>query len=139
MLMQKDHAVSSKSPVENDDKMRKVLDRNLADFLKDQKIRMNLQKISDSEFWLVDPYGFLTARFLVDETALKVTYDVFSPKYDLHLRESSLKDIEQLERILEEKGKWNYAKSIEDLWLVLDYVRIWAQKRGHSIKEKRQV
>jgi hypothetical protein len=119
--------------------MEKALVKNLIDFLKDEKIKMKMREISNSEFWLEGPYGFLTARFFVDKVALEISYDVFSPKYDLHLKEESLRDVKKLESIVEEKGKWDYAKSIEDLWLVLDCVKIWAQKNGFCVKEKHLV
>ena len=137
MLRQKIRALLSKSPVENDDKIGKALARNLADFLKDEKIRMNLREISDSEFWLEGPYRFLTAGFFVDKVAHEITYDVFSPKYHLHLKEENLRGVKKLEYIVYEKARRDCERSIEDLWLVLDCVKIWAQKSGFSIKEKR--
>ena len=78
----------------------------------------------------------MTARFYVDIIAHEVSYDIFSPKYDLHLKEESLRDIEKLERIIEEKGKWDYEKPVEELWLILDHVKLWAQNNGFSVKEK---
>ena len=116
--------------------MKMTLVKNLLDFMKDEKINMKLREISDSEFWLEGPYGFLTARFFIDVVAREISYDIFSPKYDLHLKEESLRDIEKLERIIEEKGKWDYEKPIEELWLIMDHAKLWAQNNGFSIKEK---
>ena len=97
---------------------------------------MKLRMISNSEFWLEGPYDFLTAKFHVDERNHQVLYDLFSPKYDVHLKEEILRDVEKLDAIMEEKGKWNYEKSIEDLWLVLDCIKLWAQKNRFGLKEK---
>jgi hypothetical protein len=104
--------------------------------MRDEKINVKLREISDSEFWLEGPYGFLTARFFVDIAASEISYDIFSPKYDLHLKEESLRDVEKLERIMEDKGEWDYEKPTEELRLILDCARLWAQNNGFSIKEK---
>ncbi len=109
---------------------------NVLNFLREEKIKMKLEAISDSEFWLEGPYGFLTAKFRVDEVNHQVLYDVFSPKYDVHLKEETLRDTEKLDMIVEEKGKWDYEKPIEDLWLVLDCVKLWAQENKFSVREK---
>jgi hypothetical protein len=109
---------------------------NILNFLKAEKIKMKLRTISDSEFWLEGPYGFLTAKFRVDEGNHQVSYDLFSPKYETHIKEEVLRDVEKLDMIAEEKGKWDYEKSIEDIWLVLDCVKLWAQENRFSVREK---
>jgi hypothetical protein len=112
---------------------------NIRSFLEREKIKIKLRTISDSEFWLEGPRNFLTAKFRVDESNHQVLYDVFSPKYDVHLKEETLRDTEKLDTIVEEKGKWDYEKSIEDLWLILDCVKLWAQENKFSVKEKRLI
>jgi hypothetical protein len=112
---------------------------NLLNFLKEEKIKMKLQKTSDSEFWLESPDGFMTVKFVTDENAHEILYDVFSPKYDIHLREETLRDVERLDLIAEETGKWQYEKSIENFWLILDCVKLWARKNGFRVKEKRLI
>lgn len=119
--------------------MKTDLVSNILNFLREEKIKIKLRTISDSEFWLKGPYGFLTARFRVDEGKHQVLYDVFSPKYDVHLEEETLRDTERLDMIVEEKGKWDYEKSIEDLWLVLDCVKLWAQENRFSVKETKLI
>jgi hypothetical protein len=109
---------------------------NILKFLRKERIKMKLRMISDSEFWLEGPYGFLTAKFRVDEGNHQVLYNLFSPKYDVHLKEEALRDVERLDLIVEERGKWDYEKSIEDLWLVLDCVKLWAQKNRFGVREK---
>jgi hypothetical protein len=116
--------------------LEKSFVKNLLDWVQNEKINMKFREISDCEFWLEGPYGFLTARFFMDVEAREISYDVFSPKYDLHLKEESLRDVEKLERIIEEKGKWDYEKPVEELWLILDHVKLWAQNNGFSVKEK---
>jgi hypothetical protein len=100
---------------------------------------MKLRTVSDSEFRLEGSYGFLTAKFRVDRSNHQVLYDVFSPKYDVHPKEETLRGTEKLDTILEGKGKWDYEKSIEDLWLVPDCVKLWAQENKFSVKEKRLI
>lgn len=100
---------------------------------------MKLQKTSDSDFWLESPDGFMAIKFVVDEGDYEILYDIFSPKYDVHLKEETLRDVEKLDFIAEEKGKWDYEKSIEGLWLILDCVKLWARKNGFHIKETRLI
>ncbi|HVP16227.1 MAG TPA: hypothetical protein VMT42_02555 [candidate division Zixibacteria bacterium] len=116
--------------------METSLTSKLSDFLREEKIKMKLREISDSEFWLEGPYGFLTAKFRIDKGNHRVLYDLFSPKYDVHLKEETLRDVEKLDIIVEERGKWDYEKSIEGLWLVLDCVKLWAHENKFSVKEK---
>ena len=119
--------------------MEESLVSNLINFLEKEKIKMRFQKTSDSEFWLESQDGFMVIKFVVDREASEILYDVFSPKYDVHLKEETLRDVERLDFIAEEERKWEYEKSIEDFWLVLDCVKIWARKNGFNIKEKRLI
>lgn len=119
--------------------MEKSYVQSLEDLIRNEKFSMKLREISNSEFWLEGPYGFLTARFYVNAAAREISYDAFSPKYDLHLTEESIRDVEKLERILEDKRKWDYEKPIEELRLILDYAKLWAKNNGFSIKEKQIV
>jgi hypothetical protein len=100
---------------------------------------MKLRKISDSEFWLEGPYDFLTAKFRIDKGNHQISYDLFSPRYDAHIKEKDLRDVEKLDMVVEEKGKWNYEKTIEGLWLVLDCVKLWAQKNRFSVRERKLI
>jgi hypothetical protein len=119
--------------------MNESLVSNVLNFLEKEKIKMKLQKTSDLEFWLESQDGFVVTKFIVNQETSEVTYDVFSPKYDVHLREETLRDVEKLDFIAEEARKWEYEKSIEDLWLVLDCVKIWARKNGFHVKETRLI
>jgi hypothetical protein len=112
---------------------------SLLRFLRKEKLDMTLREISDSEFWLESSDGFLTARFFVNQDTRSILYDIFSPRYDLHLKEETLKDAEKLDSIIEEKGEWEYEKPIEYLWLLLDAAKLWAQKNGFRIKETRLI
>ena len=96
---------------------------------------MKLQKTSNSDFWLESQDGFMTIKFVMDEDKPEILYDVFSPEYDVHLREETLRDAERLDFIAEEARRWEYEKTIEDFLLILDYVKLWAQKNGFRTKE----
>ena len=119
-----------------DDQMEDNLISKLSDFLREEKIKIKLRTVSDSEFWLEGPYGFLTVEFHVDKKNHQVSYDIFSPKYDVHLKEEALRDVEKLDMIVEERRKWDYEKAIEDLWLVLDCIKLWAQENRFGVREK---
>lgn len=119
--------------------MNESLISNVVNFLENEKINMKLQKTSDSEFWLESQDGFMVVKFVIDREAREILYDIFSPKYDVHLKEETLRDVERLDFLAEEAREWDYEKSIEDFWLVLDSVKIWAQKTGFTIKETRLI
>ncbi len=111
----------------------------LLSFLRKEKIKMKLRKISDSEFWLESQNGFMSIKFVVDGDASEILYDVFSPEYDVHLKEENLRDVEKLDFIAEETGKWEYEKPIENFWLILDRIKLWARKTGFNLKETRLI
>jgi len=109
---------------------------DLLDFIKREKIKIELSKDSDTEFWLDSPDKSITVRFIIDVKARQIFYDVYSTEYEVHLKEETIKDVEKLEFIAEEHRKWKVAEAIEDIWLILDEVEIWAQKNRFNIKEK---
>jgi hypothetical protein len=115
--------------------MKTDLISNLLAFLREERIKMELRKTSNSDFWLESPDGFMTVKFVMDEDKHEILYDVFSPKYDVHLREETLRDAERLDFIAEEDGRWEYEKSIEDFLLILDCANLWAHKNGFRVKE----
>lgn len=119
--------------------MEKSLVSTVINFLEKEKIKMKFQKSSDSEFWLESQDGFMVVKFVVDQETNEILYDVFSPKYDVHLKVETLRDVERLDFIAEEERRWDYEKSIEDFWLVLDCVKIWTQKNGFNLREKRLI
>jgi len=119
--------------------MEETLFSNVLNFLEEEKIKMKFQKTSNSEFWLESQDGFMVVKFVVDQETSEILYDVFSPKYDVHLKEETIRDVERLDFIAEEERKWEYEKSIEDFWLVLDHVRVWARKNCSNIKETRLI
>jgi hypothetical protein len=95
---------------------------------------LRVSKIDDSQFWLETSDGFISVKLIVRYETREILYDVFSPKYDVHLKEATISDVEKLEEIAEVTGKWRYEKSIEDLWLVLDWIKLWARANGFEIR-----
>jgi hypothetical protein len=108
---------------------------NLSSFMAKEKIKMKFHKKSDSEFWLESPDKAIAAKFVIDSRTHKVFYDVFSTEYTLHLKEETVKDVEKIDFIAEEHRKWKLAEDAEDIWLILDKIKLWAQDNGYKIKE----
>ncbi|MEM3459465.1 MAG: hypothetical protein QXW63_00035 [Candidatus Bathyarchaeia archaeon] len=119
--------------------MNTSLISNLLNFMKTEKIKMRLKKISDSEFWLESPEGSLTTKFAIDDNAHEVFYDVFSTEQDVHLKEETIKDVERIDFIAEEHKEWKLAKAAEDVWLILDRVKLWAQQNNYELKEHEMI
>jgi len=111
----------------------------MKDFLKKEKINFSISKDNSSEFWLDNFNSTITVRFKIDDTKHEILYDVYSPEYSVHLKEETIKDVENLEFLAEENRKWKIAESIENIWLVIDQIKLWARKNNFSVTEKQLI
>jgi len=111
----------------------------LTEFIKKEKIDLSISKDNTSEFWLDDKDNSITVRFKINDPEHEIFYDVYSPKYSVHLKEETLKDVENLEFIAEENRKWKIAQIIEDIWLILDQIKIWTIQNNYNLIEKQLV
>lgn len=109
----------------------------LQNSLKKEKIPMRLRETSASEFWIESLDNSLVARFLVDADAQEMIYDIFSTEYDVHLKEETLRDVEKIDFLAEEHKKWKIAEAAEDLWIILDEIKMWARNNSFRVKEKK--
>lgn len=48
---------------------------------------------------------------------------------------ATMKDAEKLDFIAEEHRKWKLEEAVETMWLILDQIKLWAQKNEFKIKE----
>jgi hypothetical protein len=108
----------------------------LMDFINEEKIDLSLSEDSSSEFWLDDPQEYITVKFKVDIPKHEILYDVYSPEYSVHLKEETIKDVENLEFIAEENRRWRMAEIIEEIWLILDQIKLWAEQNNLLLMEK---
>jgi hypothetical protein len=108
-------------------------------FMQKEKIDLTISKDNLSEFWLDDILGSITVKFKVDIPSHEIFYDVYSPEYSVHLKEETLEDVKHLEYIAEENRQWKIAEIIEDIWLILDKIKLWAEKNNFRITEKKLV
>jgi CBS domain-containing protein len=134
-LIHKFYMASQYHPIV-DENIKLTIVSDLLEFIKKEKINIELSKDSNTNFWLDTPDKSITVRFIIDIKSKEIYYDVYSTEYEKHLKEKTLKDVEKLEFIAEEHRKWKIAEFIEDIWLILDEVEIWAQKNDFKIKEK---
>ena len=110
---------------------------NLVNFLQKENIDMNLSKISNSEFWLDNTDRSITVRIIIDDKTKKILYDVYSINSNMHLNEKTIKDVKTLEYIAEENREWNAAETIENIWLILDEITLWADKNNFDLREEK--
>jgi len=108
----------------------------LVDFIKNEKIKLKINKYSDSEFWIDGSDDSLVIRFTIDSKNHEIFYDVYSTEDEEHLKVKTVKDIEHLVFINEEDRKWEIIEDIEDLLLILDEIEIWSQKNNFILKSK---
>ena len=111
----------------------------LSNFIRKEKIDFSISEDNPSEFWLDDLKCPITVRFKVDVPKHEILYDVYSPEYSIHLKEETIKDVERLESLAEENRRWKIAESIEDIWLILDQIRLWAMQNNFSVMEKQLI
>jgi len=116
--------------------MEKKLIPTLTDFIKKEKIDLSISEDNPYEFWLDDKSGAITVRFEINNLQNEIFYDVYSPEFSIHLKEETLKDVEYLESLAEENRRWEMVKIIEDIWLILDEIKIWAMKNNFNLMEK---
>ena len=111
----------------------------LADFIKEEKIDLSISEDNSSEFWLDDKDKYITVRFKVNDNKHEIFYDVYSPEYSVHLKEETIKDVENLEFLAEENRKWKIAQIIEDVWCILDKIKIWTMQNKYNLIEKQLI
>jgi hypothetical protein len=107
--------------------------------MKKEKLDFSISKENSSEFWLDDLKSSITVRFKVNNPEHQILYDVYSPEYSAHLKEETIKDVERLEFLAEENKRWKIAESIEDIWLVLDQIKLWARQNNFNVMEKQLI
>jgi hypothetical protein len=116
-----------------------LMSSNIADmvrkFIENENIDLSISDDNNSEFWLDDSDGNLTVRFSIIASKNTILYDIYAPKLLRHLKEETLKDVEQLEFLAEEHRNWKMAETIEDIWLILDQIMMWAEQNKYSLKE----
>lgn len=106
------------------------------DFIRREKIDFSFSKDNPFDFWLDDSSGSITVRFKINVPTHEILYDIYSPKYISHLKEETLDDVKHLESLAEEHRQWKIAELIEELWLILDQIKLWAVKNNFRISEK---
>ena len=108
----------------------------IKDFMKKEKIDLSISQDNSFEFWLDDTLGSITVRFKINNPKQEVIYDVYSPELSTHLKEETIKDVERLEFLAEDDRKWKFAEGIENIWLILDRIKLWARQNDFKLMEK---
>ena len=119
--------------------MEKTMVPFIEDFIKKEKLNLSVTKNNPFEFWLDDKTGSVTVRFKINTKHHEISYDVYSPEYTIHLKEETIQDVERLESLAENNKKWTLAESIENIWLVLDQMELWARQHHFHITEKQLI
>ena len=105
-------------------------------FIENEHIKLSISDNNNSEFWLDDHEGNITVRFRIIASKNTILYDIYAPKLLRHLKEKTLKDVEQLEFLAEEHRNWKMAETIEDIWLILDQIMIWVEQNNYRLIEE---
>lgn len=111
----------------------------LKDFIKKEKINLKISKENPYEFWLDDQFSTITMRFKVNNPKREILYDVYLPQFSVHLKEETIKDVEYIGFQAEENRRWKIVKSIEDIWLILDEIKLWAIQNNYNLMEKQLI
>jgi hypothetical protein len=119
--------------------MKNNLIQTIKEFITKENFDFSISEDNSYEFWLDDSKNSITVKFIVNVPEHKILYDVYSPEYTIHLKEETIKDVEQLEFLAEEHRRWKIAESIEDIWLILDQIKLWASKNNFYVMEKKLI
>ena len=111
----------------------------LKNFIEKEKIDLAISKDNSYEFWLDNQSSTITVRFKVNNPKHEILYDVYLPQYSVHLKEETIKDVENLDFLAEENRRWKIVESIEDIWLVLDQIKLWAIQNNYNLMEKQLI
>jgi hypothetical protein len=101
--------------------------KSVLDFLEEHVLNdsnFRVYEVGNSQLWLETMDGFISVRLIVCYQTQEILYDIFSPKYDVHLKEATVEDVERLDSVAEVAGKWEYEKSIEDSWFLIDWIKL---------------
>ena len=107
--------------------------------MRKEKISFSISEDNSSEFWLDDLNNSITVRFMINTNKHQILYDVYSPEYSAHLKEETIKDVERLEFLTEEYRRWTIAESIENIWLIIDKIKLWAWQNNFNVIEKQLI
>jgi hypothetical protein len=110
---------------------------NLQDFLDEERMEMKLWEASPLEFWVLSMDDSVSARFILDNSTREVSYDVFSTTFSGQLEEETQIELENANSVTENHRKWGFTAAAEDLGIILDEIKILAQKKKFSVKWKK--
>ncbi|MFX1453443.1 MAG: hypothetical protein ACFFCM_21620 [Promethearchaeota archaeon] len=119
--------------------MKNNLISTIVDFMKKEKIDFSISEDNSSEFWLDDLKSSITVRFKINSPEHQILYDVYSLEFSVHLKEETLKDVERLESLAEDNRRWRIAESIENIWLVIEEIKLWARQNNFNVMEKQLI
>lgn len=103
--------------------------------MKSEGLTLTISKPSENEFWLDGPEKKIAAKFFINTKSNEILYDVYSTIENTHLKAETLKDVQQNEFIEEENRRWKTAMALEEIWLVIDALKLWSEKNNFTLKE----
>jgi predicted RNase H-related nuclease YkuK (DUF458 family) len=107
----------------------------LQQFIQTENINVEISKSTDTEIWFDNSNKTIIMKIIIDHTQHQILYDIYDTDEVEHLTEKTIKDVERNEHLAEDNRKWKKAEAIEDMWLLLDEVEIWAKKHGYRMRE----
>jgi hypothetical protein len=130
--------------------VEKTSPKSLLAFLEEERIRHGskapnfiVSKIDDSQLWLESIDGFIFMKLLIHYETQEMLYDVCarstSPKCDMHLTEEIINDLGKLDLVVGAIGKWQHEESIDDLWFIFHWIRIWTKRKRLRMKRAKLV
>lgn len=116
--------------------MTQDLCSSISKFIEKEKLGYKISKKSHSDFWIESLKGHITVRVLIDNYKKRVYHDINSSEDGEHLHFESIKDIERREFLEESRRNWKSEIAIEEIWLILDEIKLWAFKNKYFFTDK---
>lgn len=119
--------------------MENDLYQEIINFKNQENLSVNLSKVSNEEFWIDGPEKKIAVKILFHPQTHEILYDVYSVIDQMHLKERKVKDVVQNEFIEEEHRRWKTAEVLEEIWLILDAVKLWCKKNKYTLKDTEMI
>ena len=107
----------------------------LLDFIKKEKLHVVLKKVTDTKMWLETEDGAIAIEFIIDDVIHTLLFDIYSDYLTDHLKIETLRDLEKVINIEEERQDWKFVSDLEEIWLLLDEIKFWSYHNQFRIRE----
>ena len=121
--------------IKSDTFLENDLIAKLSNFIEDEKLHVIFCKITDPEIWLETMDHAVSIICIFNNRAHFLSFDIYSSKLNKHLKMENIEDVEKIINVEEESNEWDIINDLEEVWLILDEIKLWGHHNQVKIKE----